>query len=122
MTTQIKHNKQAKKRNKIYAKGKGICYICFKQITPLEMSMDHFKPVFLGGKANITNLMCCCEPCNQKKGIIEWYLSRDWPLGSNLLDKMVKAYSYYNRIVSSNHKRSKLTRYHPSYYYLEKVV
>lgn len=43
------------------------CYYCKKQITMAEMTIDHLIPKSKGGTNHISNLVPCCEPCNQKK-------------------------------------------------------
>ncbi len=87
------------KRKRVYNKYKCRCYICRELICFDEMTVDHIIPVFQGGPSTITNLACCCHPCNNKKSVIENYIASRQPLTDKLLSRITEAYSYYKSIV-----------------------
>lgn len=43
------------------------CYICNKNLTETEISLDHLVPRSSGGSACLSNLKVCCKVCNQIK-------------------------------------------------------
>lgn len=45
-----------------------ICYLCGKQMTNSQMTLDHVLPLSRGGKNEIFNLRITHEICNVKKG------------------------------------------------------
>lgn len=70
------HDKKKRYRSKGYARlrnsqakmemlGIKKCLICG---TGKNLTIDHIKPVSLGGKNNIENLQVLCSACNQIKG------------------------------------------------------
>ena len=52
------------------------CAYCGKDLLKFEdKTADHIKPKSKGGKTKISNLVCCCKECNNKKkdtDISEW--------------------------------------------------
>ena len=58
-----KYSKPARKLD--YEKYNGRCQLCGKQILLSEMSLDHVKPLSLGGVDDVSNLTCTCYPCNR---------------------------------------------------------
>ncbi len=99
------------KRIKIHKRDKGLCYICFRKVSVIRMSLDHFHPRFDGGSGKSSNLKCCCRNCNNKKAVIEYCLSRDFQPNTKTLNTIVKAYSYYKNIVIKNRASGKKTIY-----------
>lgn len=43
------------------------CYICNKNLTKNEISLDHLVPLSSGGSNCLSNLKVCCKACNQIK-------------------------------------------------------
>ena len=66
------------RKHRIWKRDKYICYICLKKIPKSEigkddsqLTVDHIKPLFLGGTNALVNLATCCRKCNLAKGRIE---------------------------------------------------
>lgn len=57
------------KRDKIWAKTKGICYYCGDPLNPDTWTVDHVIPRCAGGSNKIENLQPTCEPCNSLKSL-----------------------------------------------------
>lgn len=57
-------------RQLIYEKADGRCELCGREILLEDMTLDHIKPLSMGGVDNVKNLSCTCEPCNLFKGNI----------------------------------------------------
>jgi 5-methylcytosine-specific restriction endonuclease McrA len=47
------------------------CAYCFTDNKVI--TLDHVVPVSQGGKASYYNLVAACDPCNQRRGIIDAY-------------------------------------------------
>lgn len=80
------------------------CYICLKQFSNKEITIDHVIPISEGGSDNIDNLKSCCFYCNQKKSIIESFLSKSrrkirYNIAPHELKNIEKSYSYFYKIV-----------------------
>ena len=43
------------------------CYYCGRKLNSKNRTYDHVIPVDKGGKNETSNLVCCCEYCNQVK-------------------------------------------------------
>jgi hypothetical protein len=52
-------------RNAVFLRDKFVCVLCGKDE---NLSIDHIKPVKLGGTNDLDNLQTLCLPCNLKKG------------------------------------------------------
>ncbi|WP_462368444.1 HNH endonuclease [Roseburia hominis] len=63
-----KYSKTA--RTLVYEKYNGRCQLCGRQILLSEMSLDHVKPLSMGGVDDVSNLACTCMPCNRFKANI----------------------------------------------------
>lgn len=59
--------KESKKLS-IFAKYKGHCAYCGKELTLSAMTADHRVPKSKGGGNSNENLMPCCKECNHAKG------------------------------------------------------
>ncbi len=57
-------------RQLIYERANGKCELCGRKILFVDMTLDHVKPLSMGGEDNVNNLSCTCEPCNFFKGNI----------------------------------------------------
>ncbi len=57
-------------RQLIYERADGRCELCGRKILFQDMSLDHVKPLSMGGFDSVDNLACTCEPCNIFKGNI----------------------------------------------------
>jgi 5-methylcytosine-specific restriction endonuclease McrA len=44
------------------------CHYCRCDLTHANISLDHRLPVSRGGAWTLTNMVVCCERCNQTKG------------------------------------------------------
>lgn len=44
------------------------CQYCSLELTAKEATLDHVVPRSQGGKTSWENIVCCCPPCNRKKG------------------------------------------------------
>lgn len=55
-------------KDRVYHRDGGKCGYCGKHLTRKEMTIDHIRPVSRGGKSDWENVVCCCQPCNVKKG------------------------------------------------------
>lgn len=57
-------------RKKVYDKADGRCELCGRKILFTDMTIDHIKPLAVGGEDSIENYQCSCEVCNHFKGSI----------------------------------------------------
>lgn len=57
-------------RKLIYLHAGGRCELCGKKILLEDMTIDHVKPLAMGGEDDVENLSCTCYPCNLFKGNI----------------------------------------------------
>lgn len=57
-------------RQLIYERANGRCELCGREILLEDMTIDHIKPLSMGGEDSINNISCACEPCNIFKGNI----------------------------------------------------
>ncbi len=55
-------------RFNIYARDKNTCQYCQKKFSKSELNLDHVIPRTKGGATTWENVVCCCVPCNRKKG------------------------------------------------------
>jgi endogenous inhibitor of DNA gyrase (YacG/DUF329 family) len=56
------------RRKKIYERDNRQCYICHKQLTLLEVELDHLIPVAKNGHSGPENLAVSCRFCNRSRG------------------------------------------------------
>ena len=54
-------------RANLYARDEYRCQYCYKRFSDRELTMDHVKPAFKGGKKTWDNIVTACVKCNQKK-------------------------------------------------------
>lgn len=55
-------------RKIIYNNAKGRCELCGREILFEDMTLDHIKPLSMGGVDEVDNLACTCYGCNGLKG------------------------------------------------------
>ncbi len=55
-------------RLNIYARDNSTCQYCRRQLPRTELNLDHVIPRARGGRTAWENVVCCCVPCNLKKG------------------------------------------------------
>jgi 5-methylcytosine-specific restriction endonuclease McrA len=55
------------KREKVWLRGKGYCYLCGEKLEKKDFSIDHIHPSSKGGKGGISNLMPAHARCNSDK-------------------------------------------------------
>lgn len=67
------HRKQISKRLRfeVFKRDRFTCQYCGKQSPDVVLHVDHIKPVSLGGKNTITNLITACQDCNLGKSNIQ---------------------------------------------------
>lgn len=54
-------------RKLIYDNCGGRCQLCGRKLLLKDMSLDHIKPLSMGGVDDVSNLTCTCVPCNRFK-------------------------------------------------------
>ena len=55
-------------RLNIYARDDNTCQYCRQQLPRTSLNLDHVIPRARGGRTTWENVVCCCVPCNLKKG------------------------------------------------------
>lgn len=58
-------------RFEVFKRDRFTCQYCGKQSPDVILHIDHIKPVSLGGKNSITNLITACQDCNLGKSNIQ---------------------------------------------------
>ena len=66
----VKRNKSPVKfsRQNIYARDRYKCQYCGCRFSTEDLTYDHIRPKFRGGKTEWENIVTCCIDCNRKKG------------------------------------------------------
>lgn len=55
-------------RSNVLARDNFECQYCEQPLSAREATLDHVVPRSQGGKTSWDNIVCCCTPCNRKKG------------------------------------------------------
>ena len=55
-------------RLNIYARDDNTCQYCAQKLPRTHLNLDHVIPRARGGRTTWENVVCCCVPCNLKKG------------------------------------------------------
>ena len=55
-------------RLNIYARDDNTCQYCAQKLPRTMLNLDHVIPRAQGGRTTWENVVCCCVPCNLKKG------------------------------------------------------
>ena len=55
-------------RFNIFARDKSTCQYCGGRFPKSELNLDHVVPRSRGGQTLWENIVCCCLPCNRRKG------------------------------------------------------
>jgi 5-methylcytosine-specific restriction endonuclease McrA len=55
-------------RLNIYARDNNTCQYCGQHLPKTQLNLDHVKPRAQGGRTTWENVVCCCIPCNLRKG------------------------------------------------------
>jgi len=56
------------RRQRVIKRDESTCQICFKKLSPREITMDHKIPKSRGGANTYENLRVACSPCNNLRG------------------------------------------------------
>lgn len=52
----------------LYLRDLFTCQYCSTQLPQTQLTLDHVRPISLGGKTNWENIVAACGPCNSRKG------------------------------------------------------
>jgi 5-methylcytosine-specific restriction endonuclease McrA len=55
-------------RPAIVARDNSTCYLCHRQLSGLQITLDHVIPLTRGGAHTASNLRVACRSCNSSKG------------------------------------------------------
>lgn len=55
-------------RKNIFYRDRNRCQYCSKRFRTQDMNLDHVIPLSRGGRTTWNNVVCCCIPCNMRKG------------------------------------------------------
>jgi len=55
-------------RHNIYMRDGNTCQYCAQELPRSELNLDHVVPRAQGGRTTWENVVCCCVPCNLRKG------------------------------------------------------
>jgi hypothetical protein len=56
------------RRQDIWLRDQGRCYICQKQVDRFNFELDHLLPISRGGSSDPSNLAVSCRFCNRSRG------------------------------------------------------
>lgn len=62
-----RHEVRFSRRN-VFVRDGHRCQYCGSVRAARELNVDHVTPVSLGGPSTWENVVCCCIPCNRRKG------------------------------------------------------
>jgi len=63
-----RHGQVKFSRKNIYARDRGMCQYCGKDLRRQEITYDHVIPKSQGGQTSWKNVVTCCIECNSRKG------------------------------------------------------
>jgi 5-methylcytosine-specific restriction endonuclease McrA len=55
-------------RRNVYVRDDLTCQYCGRRPEVSQLNLDHVVPISRGGKTRWDNVVCCCKPCNRRKG------------------------------------------------------
>ncbi|MBI2059352.1 MAG: HNH endonuclease [Nitrospirae bacterium] len=55
-------------RFNLYMRDENSCQYCGEKLPKSELTLDHIVPRSKGGRTTWENVVCCCIPCNLRKG------------------------------------------------------
>jgi len=55
-------------RKNIFYRDRNRCQYCGGRFQTRDLNLDHVVPLSRGGKSTWENVVCCCIPCNSRKG------------------------------------------------------
>ena len=55
-------------RHNIYMRDGNTCQYCGLELPRVDLNLDHVTPRAQGGRTTWENVVCCCIPCNSRKG------------------------------------------------------
>ena len=65
------------------------CVYCGKTYDVSELTLDHVRPRFHGGKDETKNLVCSCRKCNQEKGTLNYQEFVQSPIRQSLIHSYI---------------------------------
>jgi 5-methylcytosine-specific restriction endonuclease McrA len=68
MYDRIPRTKVRFSRLNIYCRDENTCQYCGQTLPRSQLNLDHVVPRAAGGRTTWENIVCCCVPCNLKKG------------------------------------------------------
>ena len=93
--TNFRSQDELRRLHQLHAVQGGRCFYCRERIAFLKLStdpqcatVDHFFPLAMGGRDNLSNVVLACIPCNQRKAdrpptlpeLLKWNeLAKLWP-------------------------------------------
>lgn len=66
-------------QQKVWAADHFACMYCGRKMGEVLLTIDHFQPLELGGKNDISNYLTACKPCNKDKGSqspLDWLVGK----------------------------------------------
>jgi 5-methylcytosine-specific restriction endonuclease McrA len=55
-------------RSNIFTRDRFTCQYCAERPPRAQLNLDHVVPRAQGGRTTWENIVCCCVPCNRRKG------------------------------------------------------
>ncbi|MFQ5720422.1 MAG: HNH endonuclease [Acidobacteriota bacterium] len=55
-------------RRNIFYRDRNRCQYCGHRFRRVDLNLDHVIPLSRGGRSTWDNVVCCCIPCNMRKG------------------------------------------------------
>jgi 5-methylcytosine-specific restriction endonuclease McrA len=58
-------------QQKVYVADGLICMYCRRKMGSVQLTIDHFIPIEMGGVNNTSNYLSACRKCNKDKGSLD---------------------------------------------------
>ena len=85
-------------KTNLYIRDLYTCQYCLTQLPRKELTLDHVRPLSLGGKTNWENIVAACGPCNGKKGNKLYPLPKTTPYKPDYWELVAKRKQLENEI------------------------